>query len=303
MTARISILRCGPLTTIQDRGRFGVLKHGVSGSGPMDTLAFEAAGILAGSVGGAGIEFTSAGMALEVLEGEVSLGWAGGQFVIMLDGVRQSWPGQAILRAGRRIEITTGPWGNFGYIRFGGEIDVPLVMGSRATSTRARLGGLDGRALAAGDVLSVVGEGEAGGAASCVELDTSPLRFVWGIHAQNFTGSVRKRFGTAEFSVTSSMDRMGFRLSDGEGVFAGASILSLVSEPVLPGDVQVLGDGTPIVLMRDHQPTGGYPRIATVIRADLDRLAQMRPGTKIAFRSVSVEHAQALWRSRQNDKH
>lgn len=303
MSSRISILRCGPLTTIQDRGRFGALRHGVSASGPMDGGAFTAAGRLAGSVGAAGIEFTSAGIGIEVVEGETTVGWAGGQFVVSLDGVQQAWPGQAKLRAGSRLEITTGAWGNFGYLRFGGEIDVPLVMGSRATSTRARLGGLEGRALVAEDVLSIVGDGAPAGRAESAEFDTKPLRFVWGIHAQNFTSVVRERFETAVFSVTSSMDRMGFRLGDADGVFANASILSLVSEPVLPGDVQILGDGTPIVLMRDHQPTGGYPRIATVIRADLDRLAQMRPGTKIAFRAVSVEHAQALWRSREHDKH
>jgi biotin-dependent carboxylase-like uncharacterized protein len=303
MSARVSIVRCGPLTTIQDRGRLGALKHGVSASGAMDASAFEAAGFLAGSVGEAGIEFTSAGIALEVMEGETSVGWAGGQFGVRLDGVPQVWPGQAVLRAGSLLEIATGPWGNFGYLRFGGEIDVPLVMGSRATSTRARLGGFEGRALSTGDALSIVGAATSPGTVPDVELDTSPLRFVWGIHAQNFTSIVRQRFENASFSVTSSMDRMGFRLGDSDGVFVGTSILSLVSEPVLPGDVQILGDGTPIVLMRDHQPTGGYPRIATVIRTDLDRLAQMRPGTKIAFRSVTVEHAQALWRSRRHDKH
>jgi allophanate hydrolase subunit 2 len=90
---------------------------------------------------------------------------------------------------------------------------------------------------------------------------------------------------------------MGVRLADERQVFAGASILSLVSDPILPGDIQILGDGTPIVLMRDHQPTGGYPRIGTVVSADLDRFAQLRPGEPVAFAPVSVEHAQRLLRS------
>ena len=93
------------------------------------------------------------------------------------------------------------------------------------------------------------------------------------------------------------MDRMGVRLADDGKVFAGASILSLVSDPILAGDIQILGDGTPIVLMRDHQPTGGYPRIGTVISADLDRFSQMRAGEAVAFEPVSVEHAQRLLRS------
>lgn len=92
---------------------------------------------------------------------------------------------------------------------------------------------------------------------------------------------------------------MGVRLNDSCCVFAATNILSLASDAIVPGDVQVLGDGTPIVLMRDHQPTGGYPRIATIITADLDRFAQFRPGTAIAFTPVTVEHAQDLLRSRR----
>ena len=115
-----------------------------------------------------------------------------------------------------------------------------------------------------------------------------PIRFIWGIHAEGFSRAVRDRFVTARFGVTFAMDRMGVRLKDADGVFAGESLLSLVSDPVLAGDIQILGDGTPIVLMRDHQPTGGYPRIATVVDADLDRFAQMRPGTELRFEPVAA---------------
>jgi allophanate hydrolase subunit 2 len=87
---------------------------------------------------------------------------------------------------------------------------------------------------------------------------------------------------------------MGVRLDDVSGVFAELDVRSLVSDAVVPGDVQILGDGTPVVLMRDHQPTGGYPRIATVLGSDLNRLAQMRPGTRLRFRSASLAHARAL---------
>jgi allophanate hydrolase subunit 2 len=90
------------------------------------------------------------------------------------------------------------------------------------------------------------------------------------------------------------MDRMGVRLIDRSGVFRDAAALSLVSDAIVPGDIQILGDGTPIVLMRDHQPTGGYPRIATVIDADLDRFAQLRPGAEVRFLPVTVTHAQEL---------
>ena len=88
------------------------------------------------------------------------------------------------------------------------------------------------------------------------------------------------------FRVTTGLDRMGVRLEDPAGLFREQRRLSLVSDAIVPGDIQILGDGTPIVLMRDHQPTGGYPRIATIVSADLDRFAQMRPGTELVFRPV-----------------
>jgi allophanate hydrolase subunit 2 len=84
---------------------------------------------------------------------------------------------------------------------------------------------------------------------------------------------------------------MGVRLTDPQQIFRNQRRLNLVSDAIVPGDIQILGDGTPIVLMRDHQPTGGYPRIATVVSADLDRFAQLRPGTEVRFRPVTLEHA------------
>jgi allophanate hydrolase subunit 2 len=109
---------------------------------------------------------------------------------------------------------------------------------------------------------------------------------------------VRQAFAENGFVVSMHLDRMGVRLGDPAGVFAGAPILSLVSDAIVPGDIQILGDGTPIVLMRDHQPTGGYPRIATVISADLDRFAQLRPGTQLAFAPVSLHKARQLYLAR-----
>jgi len=119
-----------------------------------------------------------------------------------------------------------------------------------------------------------------------------PIRVVWGVHADVFPAETRERFASQTFQVSPQLDRMGVRLRDGAGVFADAKVLSLVSDAVVPGDIQILGDGTPIVLMRDHQPTGGYPRIATVISADFDRFAQLRPGSEVRFQPVTLAHAQ-----------
>lgn len=297
MRARLRIVRAGPLTTIQDEGREGFLAHGISASGPMDRGSHRRAGLLAGASGEAGIEITRAGLDLLVEDGDLRVGWAGGEFALAINGKGEEWPGGGIVRGGDLVSITPGPSGNYGYLRFGPQLDLPAMMGSLSTSTRARLGGVDGRALAAGDVLHLSGQGRAPETAGNGQGVKGPIRFVWGIHAGHFARSVHEGFVSHTFRITPMMDRMGVRLADEGKVFSGASILSLVSDPILPGDIQILGDGTPIVLMRDHQPTGGYPRIGTLISADLDRFAQMRPGEAVAFAPVSVEHAQRLLRS------
>lgn len=299
MTRRLHILRAGPLTTVQDAGRYGLLAHGISASGPMDRDSHALAGRLAGAPDDAGIEFTRAGLDLKLEGADLHVGWAGGNFRVEIDGVEQPWPGGFRLRRGSVLAVTPGTSGNYGYLRFGATIHLPKVMGSRATSTRAMLGGLDGRALKRGDILTLTGTGLTPETAIARDRNRDRIRFVWGIHAENFSRSVRERFVASSFRVTAMMDRMGVRLADESRVFAGQSILSLVSDPILPGDIQILGDGTPIVLMRDHQPTGGYPRIGTVITADFDRFAQLRAGEQVAFDPVSVDHAQHLLRSSQ----
>ncbi len=296
MSVRLSIERAGPLTTIQDDGRQGLLAHGISASGPMDRGAFGQAGLLCGGQG-AGIEMTQAGLDLVLTEGSVRVGWAGGAFSVRRNGRAETWPGTAVLKAGDRLSITPGPDGNYAYLRFAATLDLPLALGSQATNMRAGIGGLGGRALMAGDMLELTGAAGAPQSVPATMSETGPIRFIRGLHWDRFSPAVQSRFCSAQFRVTSMMDRMGVRLADVEEVFGGESILSLVSDPVLPGDIQILGDGTPIVLMRDHQPTGGYPRIGTIISVDLDRFAQLRPGRTLAFTPVSVEHAQRLLRS------
>lgn len=298
MSAALTILRAGPLTSIQDAGRFGMLQHGISASGPMDGGAFAQAGALAGG-GRGGLEFTMAGLEIRLEHGQCRVGFAGGGFAVQLNGVSLDWPGGAMLQEGDTLAVTPGGWGNYGYLRFDADIDLPLVMGSMATSSRAQLGGLAGRVLQAEDVITLrEGSRPAVSEPHLVEPATGPIRVIWGLHADLFPQALRQRFLAAQFAISPRLDRMGVWLEDAERVFAGATALSLVSDAIVPGDIQILGDGTPIVLMRDHQPTGGYPRIATVISADLDRFAQLRPGTPVAFEPVTVEHAHALLRSR-----
>ena len=262
----LTILRAGPLTTLQDAGRFGMLRHGISASGPMDRGAFAAAGGALPVAGSTGIEFTQ-GLAFEVH----------GPLTIAIPTVRK-------LQSGERVELPPVA-GNYGYVRFDREIDITPVLSSRSTNVTVGLGGYEGRALKAGDRIAFAGEGRPEPTAVPTSGD-GPLRVIWGLHADLFDTELRDRFTTSTFRVTRSLDRMGVRLEDPAGIFRGQQRLSLVSDAIVPGDIQILGDGTPIVLMRDHQPTGGYPRIATIVSADLDRFAQMRPGTALSFRPV-----------------
>ncbi len=295
MSARLVITRAGPLVTVQDAGRFGALRYGISASGPMDRAAFVNAAALISNPASAGLEFTMAGLAFAVQGGPLKAGLDGGIFGLKLNGRLCAWPCVLDLSDGDRVEISPGPAGNYGYVRFDKKIDVPELLGSRATNLIVGLGGHEGRALKAGDALDLVATD-----ASTAEPAVDQKRFIgtvrvtWGLHADLFAPDIRQRFVGSSFIVSPQLDRMGVRLKDTGGVFADSRHLSLVSDSVVAGDIQILGDGTPIVLMRDHQPTGGYPRIATVISQDLDLFAQLRPGTELRFVPVTVEHAQSI---------
>lgn len=292
----IRILRAGPLTTLQDAGRPGWQRFGISASGPMDRGAFDRAASWLGGAGATGIEFTSAGLKFEIEGGPLGAAFDGGTFKLTIDGKEQPWPTRAVLRDGSIVDISPGAKGNYGYVRFDREVDVPMVLGSRATNSIAGLGGLEGRALVAGDVIAFGASvpGRPGPHPHPAEVVEGPIRINWGIHADLFEAERRQRFTSKPFRISQQLDRMGVRLKDETGVFADARILSLASDAIVPGDIQILGDGTPIVLMRDHQPTGGYPRIATVITADLDRFAQLPPGAELRFAAVTVAHAQGV---------
>jgi biotin-dependent carboxylase-like uncharacterized protein len=286
----ITIMRAGPLVTLQDRGRFGLLGQGISASGPMDRGAYAAAGAMLDAAGETAIEFTTAGLDFTA-EGAVRVGCAGGSFSLAVNGNAREWPARLGLGAGDTVSITPGPAGNYGYLRFDREIDVAPVLASRSTNLTVGLGGHKGRALRAGDRIALGAAGTSPAIAPPRPDETGPIRVIWGLHADLFDPAVRQAFVRAAFTISPGLDRMGVRLVDPDGVFAGPPRLNLVSDAIVAGDIQILGDGTPIVLMRDHQPTGGYPRIATVVSADLDRFAQLRPGTELRFRPVTLQNA------------
>lgn len=299
--SRLTIVRASPLTTIQDDGRPGFLAHGIAASGPMDASGYRMAEAVTRLPCGAAIECGPLGLDMSYSGPPLVAGLAAPGFRLSLDGQAIASPAKLLLRDGSRLAIEPGPSGNYGYLRFCAQIDVPVVLDSRATNATVGLGGLEGRALRAGDVLALSALADRPAPAPVVPPPPDadgPIRFIWGLHARNFDPGVRDAFSHSSFRISSRMDRMGVGLEDGEGVFADTGLRDLVSDGVVPGDLQILGDGSPIVLMRDHQPTGGYPRIATIISADLDRFAQLRPGTLVGFSPVTVDHAHRILKDR-----
>ncbi len=192
--------------------------------------------------------------------------------------------------------------GVFTYLAAVGGLDTPLILGSRATHTRAHLGGIDGRMLQEGDVLplsatSFPSQTEAEIAAPWLVKNDQPLRVVLGPQDDHFSEDVLASFFSAEFRLSHVADRMAYRL-DGPQI-AHAQGFNIVSDGIALGAIQIAGDGQPLVLMADHQPTGGYPKLGHVARADIGRLAQLRPGETCRFMRIDVEAARAALLARE----
>jgi antagonist of KipI len=295
----------GFLTTIQDLGRDGCEHLGVPVSGAMDRFALLAANALVGNPrGAAGLECALAGCSL-LAEEETLVAATGVGFMLAVDG-REVLPWTAAyVRAGEKVALRAGPRAAWGYLAFAGGIDAPRVMGSRSTYLRGAFGGLEGRALIPGDRLALgVPAGwdllaRAGRklANFCLPAygPQTEIAAIPGPQAEAFTPEALELFFSAEFTLTSGCDRMGYRLAGPK--LARHASAELLSEGAPLGAVQVPGDGQPIVLMADRQATGGYAKIAVVASSDLPVLAQRLPGAPVRFRRVDVAEAQARWRA------
>jgi antagonist of KipI len=306
----LRVLEPGFLATVQDLGRTGYESLGVPVNGAMDAFALRAANALVGNPSGAaGLEFTLQDLVLQA-QADCLVALTGTGFELEVDGRRlPAWMAVAVRR--RWIihlhEVTGegGAGGGWGYLAVNGGITVPVVMGSRSTYLRGGFGGFDGRPLQAGDILPVGPFNPAvlELAGRCLPASLRPayarqaaIQVILGPQADYFTEGGIQTYLENEYAVTHLSDRMGYRL-DGPPVqhARGADILS---EGVCFGSVQVPADGCPIVLMADRQTAGGYPKIATVISADLPLLAQCAPGSgRVRFRTTTVSAAQARYRA------
>ena len=293
MLARIKIERPGMGVTAQDCGRTKYRAFGVPLGGALDRIQLAAANALAGAPeGSAGLEILLAAPTLHVEKGPLRVGLAGA-FSGMLtraDGGQHSvagWRG-LVLQTGDMLalRLTRGP-ACFG---FSGGLDLPLVLGSRSTFLRGKFGGVDGRALIAGDMLRcAVAEGEDVAAPPFAHED-GPLRFISGPQDQNFTPEARACFSATAWRVSADSDRMGMRLA-GPKLAHRPGAEDIVSDGATPGAIQVPGDGQPIVLRADCQTSGGYAKIGCVISADVFRAAHFSAGDTVTF--ASVDHQQA----------
>lgn len=307
------IVQPGLLTTVQDLGRPGYQRSGVTPGGAMDRLALKVANRLVGNPDdAAALEVTLKGPRIE-FDRDCLIAICGGELAPKIADV--SIPGwrALVVRAGAELYFGAPRWGSRAYIAVAGGIDVPEVLGSRSTYLRAGLGGFEGRPLRAGDELSL---GEASALARRI-LDSAPaetgslpfalrekrigaqtirslydgtvIRTVPGCERKLFDELVVKNFYNSVFTISASSDRMGYRLGGKQLDANGRG--DMLSRPVVRGSIQVPGDGEPILLMADHQTTGGYPVIADVISADIPLVAQRKPGDKLTFSEVTVDEA------------
>ena len=281
----------GPLVTLQDAGRPGHMRYGVPASGPMDRLAFEAVHAALGNrPGQTAIEISLGGLILRCTQGAVTLAIAGGDFTLQHGSQKsRSWT-ILTLRKGERLSITAGKAGSWAYLACAGTIAASDWLGSRATHSTS---GFGGRVIRAGHEIAlsdaVIREDREGDIPQPDFPAGGPIRVVTGPQDQHFAEATVSRFLTETYTVSDAYDRMGMRLKGPD--LPPDAALSIPSEPIVRGSVQVSGDGVPTVLLADHQTTGGYPKIATVIAQDTDRLAQYRAGQTLRFKAISGAQA------------
>ena len=287
----LRVLQPGLCTTVQDRGRFGHQRQGVPVCGVLDPRALTLANLAVGNPPDqAALEILVAGPTLEVAADGVRVALAG-MATLTVNGAAMV-PGRSLtLRRGDILAIGASQ-GRAALLAVAGGFDLPAVLGSRSTCLKSGFGGLHGRALIAGDVLPLVAAtAPPGPDRACPPLPVAggPMRVMLGPQDDHFSTAAIATFLQQEWRAARDSDRMGTRL---EGTpLPHRSGADIVSDGIVTGSIQVPGSGQPIVLLADHQTTGGYPKIATVITADLARFAQVRPGDPLRFAAVTPEQA------------
>jgi biotin-dependent carboxylase-like uncharacterized protein len=295
----VTVIEPGPQTTVQDLGRVGQLRYGIPPSGPVDRPSFVLANRLVGNPdNAAALECTLVGPTLEVM-GDFSVAVTGAVMRLRVNDAEAPLWTTLRLRAGDVLRVGPARAGVRGYVAFGGGIDVPEVLGSRATYLRGRLGGLQGRALRRGDTLHLFAASEVPlqsvRAGAVPEFTGEPtIRVVLGPQADRFTDEGINAFLGGAYEMLPQSDRMGARLRGRR--IAHARGHDIISDGIALGSIQVPGDGQPIALLVDRQSTGGYTKIATICSFDIARLGQVKPGGSVRFGAVTIGQAHEILR-------
>lgn len=304
----LKVVQAGFAPSLQDFGRPAFQNRGVPVSGALDPVSLRIGNALVGNDGGvAAVEFRLVGPTLEVTAESVRVALTGTRAELIVEaGERVALPSyqSVTLRRGQRLSVAPVADSGVAYLCIEGGFDLPRVFDSLSTYGRSRIGGFEGRALQDGDELPLrIDEVEARGELRLEDLsyldERGPMRVVFGPQRDYFTDESAATFLKSEYGVSREADRMGMRL---EGpALEHARGYNITSDGIVTGAIQVPGNGLPIILLADHQTTGGYPKIGTVISADIPRLGRMKPGDTLSFEEIDVAGAEDARRIQEKD--
>lgn len=302
--SNMKILSPGPLSTVQDEGRFGYMSTGFSPSGAMDSYSMKLANLLVGNLPGEGvIEMTMLGMQIQ-FDGDAVIAATGADMCPTLNGLELPMYEAVAVHAGDVVRFGAAQKGMRTYLAVAGGFDLPPVMGSLSTNLKCALGGFRGRKLQTGDMLPLR-------QALTLQLlgkrklependypKTVTVRVMLGPQEDYFTDQGIATFLGSRYTVSGQSDRMGVRLEGNQ--IENKNGVDIISDGIATGAVQIPASGTPIIMMADRQTTGGYAKIATVISPDLPKLAQAAPGTGVRFVVVTEKEAVRLKKQEEN---
>ncbi|MBB3994013.1 allophanate hydrolase [Sulfitobacter undariae] len=293
MSALLEVLSCGPAVTVQDMGREGFLAQGLTRGGAADITALhEGAALLGQSTQLAALEMVGMGGSFRATA-DIRIALTGAPMAATLDDEPLTWNASHLMPAGATLKIGGARNGTYGYLHIGGGVDIPLMMGARSAHLSAGLG----EALSAGSSLPL-GKDKGNGTGMTLPVENrfegGCIRVTTSMQTDLFDAETQARFSSTAFRRDARGNRMGVRMDHDGAPFTAAGQLTILSDVIVTGDIQITGDGAPFVLMCESQTTGGYPRIGTVLPSDLARVAQAPTGAALSFAFVDLEEARKI---------
>ena len=291
----ITILKPGLQSTIQDLGRNGYTHYGISASGAADSFSLRIANLLVGNPESfAGIEITLIGGIFR-FDADAFIALCGSEYEAKLDGKSILWQQGIYVRSGQKLAIGPTKSGARCYLAVRGGMDVPNYLSGKSTHVMSQMDGFNGRPLVKGDVINI---GDLSDVSKPIvfnkilNINTSIIRINSGLQSEWFTKSTWNNFTSEPFTVSDLSSRMGLRLKG--NITESEKGNEILTEGIPLGGIQVPGGGDPIISFVEHQTTGGYPKIANVITADLCKVGQLKPGDQFKFQRISIEEGERL---------